>query len=243
MLSRYDVMAAYMRDMISRLESERRRAALERFIKDRGLKRKIKGWCERADVPPTAIYNFLNGQSNSLSDETYRKLARSEGIPVFVLTGDKPAARAVHEVTVRGKVQAGAWREAMTWPEDDWYSVSVELPEQYIKRAYGLEVQGPSMDLIYAPGSVAICIPIEVFRREIQSGDHVVVERTRTDGLIEATIKEYQIHDDGMAWLMPRSRDPRHQRPIPAHNGDPSVEQVRITGVVIGAFTRRPNIV
>lgn len=53
--------------------AERRRAALRRIMKEFGLS--VNGWAVKAKVAESALREFLNDESKSLSDRTYAKLA------------------------------------------------------------------------------------------------------------------------------------------------------------------------
>ena len=94
------------------------------------------------------------------------------------------------------------------------------------------------MNQFYPNGSVVLCIPIYA-ARDIQSSDHVVVERRRKDGMIEATIKEYILDDQEVPWLWPRSNDPNHQTPLPY--GNDAVDSVEVTALIIGSYRPAPN--
>lgn len=225
---------------VSKSETLARRAALKRFINLRGLK--IKPWCERAGVPPTAVYNFLNGYSDSLEEETYRKLAESEGVPVMLLKTDYPIARVAYAIPVIGAVQAGVWAEAMEWERDQRYVIAATIPERYAKKAYGLLMEGPSMNMVYPDGSIAICVRLMDFDRDLRDRDRVVVERRRHDGMIEATVKELVIDGDGAGWLWPRSSDPRYQQPLSLADPNGEADTVEVTAVVIGSYRPEPNI-
>lgn len=137
----------------------------------------------------------------------------------------------VSSIMVRGAVQAGVWVEALEWPRDDWYAVSVVISKEYEGvPKFGLEVRGPSMDLLYPPGSVAICVSVIHLTKPIPPGKRVVVEREDGNGLIEATVKEYAVDDEGRHWLLPRSSKPEFQQPIKVD------ENAKITALVIGSY-------
>ena len=76
---------------------------------------------------------------------------------------------------------------------------------------------------------------------ELRSGQRVIVERHRTDGTIEATVKEYMLSDDGRQWLVPRSNQPEFQMPIPANDPGEGVAEVRVVAVVVGSY--RPELI
>lgn len=137
------------------------------------------------------------------------------------LTGatDNPAVESqpltLQRIWVRGDVQAGVWRNASEWPDDEWYPVPAVPDPRYPQvRRFGLVVKGTSMDQLYPDGTVLICASFIEVRRPPRTGEKVIVQRRRHDE-IEATVKEFRLADDGTAWLVPRSSDPRHQAPIP----------------------------
>lgn len=62
-------------------DADRRRAALQRFIDERGLE--VADWARRAGLPTdTSIHNFLKGRSDSLSVPTLEALARAEDVSI-----------------------------------------------------------------------------------------------------------------------------------------------------------------
>ncbi len=151
----------------------------------------------------------------------------------------------LHFVMVRGAVEAGAWKEAVEWPEDDWYPVpAVPMPAYTDLPQFALEVRGPSMNAVYPVGSIVVCVFLMHLSREPRSGERVVVERRRR-GFVEATVKEYVV-EDGSPMLYPRSDHPQHQEPIALQTGhqdgenENQDEQTRITALVIGSFRPEP---
>lgn len=143
-------------------------------------------------------------------------------------------------VPVIGAVQAGTWLEATEWPADKQYSVTVIYRQEYVNaRRFGLEVRGPSMNRHYPEGTILDCVSLYDLRQPLVSGQRVIVERRRADGLREATCKEYVIDRDGKAWLWPRSDHPEHQQPLPYHpESDPKngVDLIEITALVVGSY-------
>jgi transcriptional regulator with XRE-family HTH domain len=138
-------------------------------------------------------------------------------------------------ITVKGSAQAGTWVESMEWDRDHWYAITAPQDTRYgnIQR-YGVEVRGPSMDMLYPPGTVLICVKFLDLAAEPSHGQRVIVTRRRPSGLIEATVKEFQVEDSGDAWLVPKSSSPQHQAPIPLNDG--SSEEVGIIALVIGSY-------
>lgn len=138
-------------------------------------------------------------------------------------------------VFVKGEVAAGVWREAWEIPEDEWEAYTgradVAVP---LQDRFGLRVVGDSMGLIYPPGSIIDCV---AYRGdvEIPSGKRVVVQRTRVDGCIEATVKEYMIDESGVRWFVPRSNNPAFQAFRADEPGD-GVVRVEIIGIVVASI-------
>lgn len=144
-------------------------------------------------------------------------------------------------VDVIGAVEAGTWVEGIEWPVEDRFTVPIiEFPGFEGSPKYALEVYGDSMNEVYPPGSIIICVhPIHVDRNPLP-GERVVVRQTSENGLSEFTVKEFQIDNKGQPWLWPRSTNPEHQTPIKI---DPTGEDdnVVITGIVIGSIRPEPS--
>ncbi|CAB5162568.1 HTH_XRE domain containing protein [uncultured Caudovirales phage] len=137
---------------------------------------------------------------------------------------------------VNGTVEAGVWREDSEGAES--FEVDVPPPVQNAKR-FGLVVEGFSMDLHYEPGSVLDCISIYANGIQPMTGDHVIVERIKPDGLRERTVKEFCARD-GRFYLRPKSTRPEFQAEIEigAPDGDHphDGEQVNVVGFVVSAI-------
>lgn len=215
---------------------DEKREILRRFIQKHALK--IAPWCKNSGVDKNSVYNFLNGHSQSLDLRTYAKLARTVPAPVWQLSGEEPEPPSPTSIWVSGDVQAGAWRVAVEWDQSEWYPVDVPVPSRFRGRAKALEVRGTSMNVDYPEGSVAIWVDMLDFRPP-QSGDDVVVYSICQDDLIEATIKEYRIDDDGTRWLWPRSHDPLHQAPVNIKDPGERVKEIIVQGLVIGSYRPR----
>lgn len=118
-------------------------------------------------------------------------------------------------VPVLGYVQAGKWREAIEWPPDTWYGVTVPAHPRYPSaERFALEVRGNSMNRLYPERTILICVRFYDIAREPQPGDKVICLRRDRYGEFEATVKEYQRDEQGRHILWPRSDDPEHQAPI-----------------------------
>lgn len=95
------------------------------------------------------------------------------------------------------------------------------------------------MDLNFPPGTILDCLSIFDLGVEPESGDVVIVERIRADGMRERTVKAFHRDDDGRTWLLARSTKPEFQTPIEVgkpdadHDGD---EAVQVIAYVIGSY-------
>jgi transcriptional regulator with XRE-family HTH domain len=143
-------------------------------------------------------------------------------------------------IPVIGAVQAGAWVEAVEWPPDKQYSVTVIYRQELAgKRRFALEVRGPSMNRLYPPGTILDCVSTYDVASPLGSGQRVIVERVRADGAREASCKEYVVDQEGRTWLWPRSDDPEHQQPLrylPDSDRRNGVESIEITALVVGSY-------
>ena len=215
---------------------EDKREILRRFMQERKLK--PAPWAKAASVNVNALYNFLNGLSQSLSPDTYAKLARVAEVPAWRLSGEQPETPSPTTVWVAGLVEAGNWREAIEWDRSLSYAVDVPVPLRFRGKARALEVRGRSMDMVYAPGSVVIWVELLDFRAP-RDGDRVIVYAYRDDDTIEATVKELRV-DGTDRWLWPRSTDPTQQQPVNTGSPGEHIRSIEIKGIVIGSY--RPEI-
>lgn len=178
-------------------------------------------------------YNKLENGKTELTFTRMRQLAKILHVDAVDLMINRTGTRTV---PVRAHVQAGAWAESFEWPQDDWYEVSV--PDAEDLRGldlYAAETRGPSMDKIYPQGTVVVFTPLRG-PADVQAGRRYIVERLRTDGLREATVKTLAQDNAGKYWLMPESTDPRHQAPIQL-NGDEG-DRIELRGRVVYSVRR-----
>ncbi|XAI96872.1 HTH-XRE domain containing protein [Synechococcus phage Ssp-JY40] len=110
-------------------------------------------------------------------------------------------------LTVGAKVAAGIWRE----DEAEIEMIEIDTPPIVPNaKRLGFIVEGRSMDEFYQPGTVLNCVSIHTNGIEPEEGDHVIVRRTKPDGLRELTVKEFHVRD-GEFYLRPRSTLPDFQ--------------------------------
>lgn len=134
---------------------------------------------------------------------------------------------------VNASVEAGVWREAVEWNDERSFVIENMPSPIPAGSRFGLRVEGFSMDLDYQPGTVLDCISIFKNGVQPQTGDHVIAENRRADGLRELTVKELVI-EDGRYFLQPRSTRPEHQGRIEV--GAPSEDHFGDDGINVIAF-------
>lgn len=193
-----------------------------------------------------AGYRHHENGTRSFGLDAARKYARAFRVkPGWLLGMDGVDGSPPSEVTAKtvlivgGSVAAGVWREAKE--VFDQFEIEAPAPVPDAER-FGLVVEGYSMDLCYEPGTVLDCISIYTNGVEPESGDHVIVERIKPDGLRERTVKEVAVRD-GRYFLVPRSTRPEFSAEIEI--GSPSLDasetdgEVRVIGFVVSAIPPR----
>lgn len=188
-----------------------------------------------------SVPTYLSHENGSrgIRSDVAKKYARAFGVTAaWLLTGEdnKPLISPqlpVDTLPVVGEVAAGVWLEQVGYEEPfDHIPVVPDFRFAGVKQ-YALRVKGPSMDLLIREGECVICVDAIDLGRTPQNNDIVVVQRTRKAGhLLETTLKQVEIRDDGRVELWPRSTDPRFQKPVVLHDGDDDVT-VEITAYVI----------
>lgn len=150
---------------------------------------------------------------------------------------DFEASKGGPSLFIKGDVAAGVWKEAWEWDVDEWQPYQggshIDVP---LQARFGLRVAGESMDEVYPPGTILDCVScIHAGITSIESGQRVIVVRRKFGGEVEATVKEYLKTADG-EWLVPKSRNPAFQQPIPMHDGGADIEETAIVAVVKGSY-------
>lgn len=170
------------------------------------------------------------------------KIAEALGVqPKDLLSRPVPGRMIeIDDIKVIGAVQAGYWVEAMEWPQEQQYSIAVPKPAE-ARKAFGLVVNGPSMNKVFKNGCILICVSLMDFWRDLKSDDYVIVQKRDANDLIEATVKQLVIDQTGRAWLWPRSDDPEFQQPVnvpwPAETEFPDDNRdIGVTAVVVGFY-------
>lgn len=144
-------------------------------------------------------------------------------------------------LVVNGSVEAGAWRASEHWNDERAFVIEGMPSPISGARRFGLMVVGLSMNQFYEPGGVLDCVSIFKGGVPPETGDHVIVERIRPDGLRELTVKEYR-RDEGGFWLYPRSTKAEFEPveyPGPDKEQPADAEQVQVIGFVISYYPPR----
>ena len=203
-------------------------------LKQRELAEKLGG-----DVKQSTVSQWERGKQEPNAENNLRLASLAGVAPHEWLNMPALGESTVRHrrVPVVGVLQAGAWREAVEFPEDDQRLVEAPIPDTIdgipTRRLelQAFEVSGSSMNRIYPEGTIVYAASTMSYR-EPESDDRVIVIRRDKHGLVEATLKELIIGDDGKKWLWPRSYDPEHQAPLPYANGD----DVTVSGIVVAAL-------
>lgn len=221
----------------------------------RGTKSRL---AEHLGVRPDVITRMLN---NEAGKET-REIRASEMVRIaeffqvdppisFVSSAFEPSTVGA-AIAIAGKppqfgghVQAGAWLGVDEYFQQDEAAALVpdfvvRVPRYAKVRQYAYQVHGDSVNRAGIDDGmwvvVADALDFIDHYGEIESGDLVVVERTRAQGAErELTIKEIRYYRDRYE-LLPKSTNTSHQ-PIVVphnHNADDGIE-VRVVGVVLSA--------
>ncbi len=159
--------------------------------------------------------------------------------------GSRPGSYQFVRATYGGIVEAGTFREVGEFDDPSRDPEFVPRDERFPLAAYfTFDVAGDSMnaaDPPIRPGSRVVAVKLEHFRNRLalQTGDIVVIERTRDDGALrERSIKELQL-DEAETRFCPRSTNLRHQPiVVPKDFAPDEATQVEILGVVIDVMTK-----
>jgi len=196
----------------------------------------------QAGLNQTAVRDILSGRSRSPRANTLEKLAKALQCRAVDLMEPYTPSKSplIAAVPIIGAVEAGVWKDAVSWPESDWIYTPIPIDDRFngLSR-FGLQVRGASMDQVYQEGDIVIVTPMIELQEMPVSGRRYVIYRHK-DGEIEATLKEYFVDDDGVAWLLPKSNHPAHQAPIKLDDGDGKTDTVEIFARVTSVFKKEP---
>lgn len=202
-----------------------------------------------AKLGETAIKDILSGKSKRPQMDTVSAIARVLGQPLSAFVSEvedldlpQPAAAAGEVMLpVRFRAGAGEWQ-----PVEDFDQTEIVLrPARPLKGYEGIPqwlelVVGTSMNRELPPGSYVHVLDAIHIMYEPRHGDLVIAERSKAQGaFVERSVKQVEIHANGMINLWPRSFDPLYQSPLILSQGltmDDDDATVRIVGKVAGAY-------
>ena len=191
-----------------------------------------------AGVAPSTINRFLNNTSvkyrlsastiakiEQAAEEAYtRRVQIGYGQPDYptynVDNEDQeqtkvPPTQSLPRVRVIGYTADDEWRATIEAPIEQQFWATALFDDQHQgSPVYGLVVYSSAMNQVYPEGSVVFCVPIAFADRNPVPGERVVIERRRSDGMSEFTLREFQLDSQGQPWLWPRSREPEYQAPV-----------------------------
>ncbi len=235
--------------------AELRREALRRFMKRNGLS---PASLSRAIgiARPNTIYNFLRGNSRSLSLSVLERIVEAfPNAPRDGLLGHcseaatSPAAAeppaGYRWVQISAIAQAGVWRDSAEKADS---SDGILMPDDVAPSALsliGVRVKAPCAELVFPAGSILVCTVVPRQKdASVPDDSIVVIARTNDTGRTEVTVREVST-DEGETWLWPLSTSPHHQQPLPAPwqttaTASAGDGRIAILGVVVAAWQARP---
>jgi repressor LexA len=140
---------------------------------------------------------------------------------------------------VTGSVAAEQWRATEEWPRAERFIWPAPIEAEYGRyNVIALEVEDDSVDLLYPSGALLTCVSFTELGRSPRSGERVVVHRLNEEGLIEITVREYQVDDTRRAWLVSRSSRPNVTNIALGEHDAPLPDGIKIPYRVTGSFIR-----
>jgi SOS-response transcriptional repressor LexA len=229
------------RSAMSALKAERLRSAREKAgYSSAADAARAFGWAESA-------YRHHENGTRGFGADAAKKYGRAfKVMPGWLLglesvdRGPLVAPREGDKLVVNGSVEAGAWRSSEVWDDERTFTIEGMPSPIEGARRFGLCVVGRSMDEFYEPDTVLDCVSIFDTNIRPETGDHVICEQIKPDGLRELTVKEYR-EEGGRYWLCPRSTRPEFK---PVEYPGPDVEhtdpgEMRVIAYVVGSIPPR----
>ena len=137
---------------------------------------------------------------------------------------------------IKGQVKGGYFAEAWEVHEDEWerYTGRADISAP-ARRRFGLRVVGDSMNEVYPPGTILDCVARDPYD-DIPNGKRVIVQRKRIGDGLETTVKEYFRDENGIEWLVPRSRNPAFQAPFRCDQPGDDIEAIEVIAIVVASI-------
>lgn len=194
---------------------------------------------DRLQVSTSQVSRWESGRSN-IPSERLPQIASAYQCRISDIfnDGDGQFQSVGPTLYVKGEVAAGVWKQACEYEPADWepYTGRPDITVPVASR-FGLVVVGESMNEVYPPGTILDCVSI-LAGVEVVNGKRVIVQRVNTAGDCEVTVKEYFQDDQGVEWLVPRSRNPSFQSPIRVDQPEDDIVECSIVAVVVGSYRK-----
>ncbi|WP_299479315.1 XRE family transcriptional regulator [uncultured Roseibium sp.] len=219
----------------------------ERIVK----RRKVLGLsraelARRSGVSYDNLNKYERGEVDHPRGKNLSKIAVALGTSEkALLFGSTPFGSNIRQsnttLRIHGEVAAGLWMEASLFEGEHSEASTVLGDSRFpIELQYLLRINGESLNKLAQSGDLILCFDYGQAGVEIQSGDLVVVERSRDGGhTIERTAKRVVQSLNGVQ-LLPESHDPRFQDPIVFDDFDEEESQVRIVAKVLSILRLFP---
>lgn len=196
----------------------------------------LEDMAERSGFSISQLSRWESG-NNNIPSERLPDLARAYECRIGDVfeEDDSPFEALGPTLYVKGDVQAGVWKQAWEFQEDEWerYTGRADI-NVTLRERFGLRVVGESMNEIYPPGTILDCVAYKG-ETAIPNGKRVIVQRIRNGDETETTVKEYHRDAEGVEWLVPRSLNPSFQHSFRADDEEPGISRAEIIAVVVAA--------
>ena len=208
-----------------------RRQMFRRFLGENGLNPTTLA--RKLGLPtPNSFYNFLNGQSLSLSQGLLELIQQHyPTLQIALEPGNRPRLMTCPVVAL-----AATGLEQRCFRSAELPASEVQVPDLLAyphSELFGVRVNGGGAARFYPHGSILVCVGIAQANRRVSPRSRLVITRRLNDGL-EVSIREHRIHS-GRAWLWSGSDHPDHQMPLTPND-------VAIEGLVLASWQPEPLI-
>ena len=190
---------------------ENRRERLRVFMARHNLK--AKPWSRDAGLSGNVLYNFLNGHTDTLSFDTYAKLAAAANVPPWEIDSSIVAVPAGGSITAIVGSISNKWKNDFRDHETQWEMVTVPIPLQFSEITFGLRMADRSMEQAFPVDSILFCVELSAVRRNLKSGDRVIVQRMNDADKVQILCRELRT-TGSQRWLWPLSDDQEFQDPL-----------------------------
>lgn len=193
------------------------------------------------------VQKILDGASASPRGKNLAKLAEVLECKISDITGEPddftpgtaevPQTQRLH---VEWVAQAGAWVE-VDQSQEEPEEIEVPLDDAYPGvRRFLARIHGDSMNKTpLQDRAIAICLDTVDFGAAVPDRSIVIVRRTEDGGhTYETTAKRLRVHKDKFE-LVPESHNPKHETIVVPKDHMAEDGEIRIIGVVIGAYFDR----